>query len=41
MVVTYLDFGNCGRTGNCLFQAAATIATALKNNDDYILKPKQ
>jgi len=36
MVVTYLDFGNCGRTGNCLFQAAATIATALKNNDDYI-----
>ncbi len=36
MSVTFLNLGNCGRMGNTLFQAAATIATALKNNDDYI-----
>ena len=36
MPVTYLELGKCGRAGNCLFQIAATIGVALKNNDSYI-----
>lgn len=36
MPVTFKNLGNHGRLGNTIFQAAATIALALRNNDDYI-----
>ena len=35
-MITFAKLGQYGRLGNCQFQMAATIATALKNNDDYI-----
>lgn len=34
-MITYRDLGNKGRLGNCLFEAAATIALAVRNNDCY------
>lgn len=36
MSVTFSELGKKGRLGNILFQAAATIALALRNNDDYV-----
>lgn len=36
MPVTFSKLGQYGRRGNMLFQAAATISLALRNNDDYI-----
>lgn len=35
MVVTFSQLGQKGRLGNCLFQAAATIALSLRNGDNY------
>lgn len=35
MAVTFSDLGKSGRLGNAMFQAAATIALALRNNDTY------
>lgn len=36
MSITFSELGKKGRLGNILFQAATTIALALRNNDDYI-----
>lgn len=36
MAITFSELGKKGRLGNILFQVAATIALALRNNDDYI-----
>ncbi len=36
MSITFLQLGKLGRRGNQMFQASATIALALRNNDDYI-----
>jgi hypothetical protein len=35
MTITFSELGNKGRLGNVLFQAATTIALALRNNDTY------
>lgn len=37
MPITFAQLGSMGRRGNQMFQAAAVIALALRNNDDYIL----
>jgi hypothetical protein len=37
MPITFSQLGKLGRRGNALFQAATTIALALRNNDTYIL----
>lgn len=34
-MITFKELGNLGRRGNQMFQAATTIALALRNNDDY------
>ncbi len=36
MPITFSELGKKGRLGNILFQVAATIALALRNNDDYV-----
>lgn len=36
MAITFSELGKKGRLGNILFQVAATIALALRNNDDYV-----
>src|SRR4051812_14455054 len=38
-MLTYLNLGNNGRLGNQLFQIAATIGIAMKNDEQYIFKP--
>lgn len=35
MAITFSELGKMGRLGNILFQAATTIALALRNNDTY------
>jgi hypothetical protein len=41
MTVTFSQLGKMGRLGNCLFQIATTISTAIKNNTDYQFPPWQ
>lgn len=36
MAITFSELGKKGRLGNILFQVAATISLALRNNDDYV-----
>src|SRR5258708_3722693 len=36
MPVTFSQLGNYGRMANAIFQASATIALALRNNDSFI-----
>lgn len=36
-MITFSQLGKYGRRANQMFQAAATISLALRNNDDYIL----
>ena len=36
MTVSFSQLGNLGRMGNALFQCAATISLALKNNTNYL-----
>jgi len=36
MPITFSELGKKGRLGNILFQVAATISLALRNNDDYV-----
>ncbi len=38
-MITFTQLGNLGRDGNQIFQIAATIALALRNNDQYIFPP--
>lgn len=38
-MITFKDLGNMGRLGNQLFQVAATVALAVRNNDDYVFPP--
>lgn len=40
-MISFRDLGNMGRLGNQLFQIAATVALALRNNDKYIFPPWQ
>lgn len=35
MTITFSQLGKMGRLGNCLFQIATTISTAMQNNTDY------
>lgn len=35
MTITFSQLEKMGRLGNCLFQIATTISTAIKNNTDY------
>lgn len=35
MTITFSQLEKMGRLGNCLFQIATTISTAMKNNTDY------
>jgi hypothetical protein len=35
MSITFSDLGKSGRLGNAMFQIAATVALALRNNDTY------
>lgn len=39
MTITFTQLGNYGRLGNMLFEIAAVISLALKNNDNYIFPP--
>jgi hypothetical protein len=41
MAITFSQLGNQGRCGNALFQIAAVVALALRNNDKYIFPPWQ
>lgn len=38
-MISFKDLGKMGRLGNQLFQIAATVALALRNNDRYIFPP--
>jgi Glycosyl transferase family 11 len=38
-MITFRELGNMGRLGNQMFQIAATVALAIRNNDDYIFPP--
>lgn len=40
-MISYTNLGQMGRIGNQLFEIAATIALALRNNDKYIFPPWQ
>src|SRR3990167_10613217 len=39
MAVTYSRLGKTGRLGNMLFEIAATVALAIRNNDQYLFPP--
>lgn len=40
-MISFKNLGTMGRLGNQLFQIAATVALALRNNDKYIFPPWQ